>query len=83
MTENAKTQKNSIKKIIHQRFTISIWTYTAIVVYLFITGVYIYQKSQENLLDMMCPEPYICVVPDPEHKGLQLRGLTTYKKILI
>lgn len=65
------------------RYTISIWTYSVILVYLYISGAYIYHKQQENPLDTMCPEPYVCVIPDPEYKGLQLYGLKVYKKIPI
>jgi len=65
----------------NQRCTISIWTYSIIIVYLYLSGAYIFHKSQENPLDTMCPEPYVCVIPPKEWKGITPMGLTVYKKI--
>ena len=66
-----------------RRMTISPLTYGLIFIYLYLSGAYIYHKSSENPLDTMCPEPYVCVIPDPEYKGLQLKGLKIYQKIQV
>ena len=29
----------------------------------------------------ICPEPYVCVIPDPEWKARPFMGLTIYKRI--
>ena len=29
----------------------------------------------------ICPEPYVCVVPDPEWKARPFMGLTIYKRV--
>ena len=80
-----------MKKILQKIFTaqpfqstlvVSPFTYAMIIMYLYISGAYIYHKAvKENPLDLMCPEPYICVIPDPEFKARPFIGMTVYKKI--
>tara|TARA_B000000460_G_C21224610_1_gene267990 strand:- start:245 stop:493 length:249 start_codon:yes stop_codon:yes gene_type:complete len=80
-----------MKKILQKIFTaqpfqstmtVSPFTYAMIICYLYLSGAYIYHKQvKENPLDLMCPEPYVCVIPPENWKARPPMGLTIYKKI--
>tara|TARA_B000000460_G_C21479808_1_gene376473 strand:+ start:458 stop:697 length:240 start_codon:yes stop_codon:yes gene_type:complete len=76
--------KKILKKIFSSRSSISNW----ILVFVMYVGLVMFA----TILDMaktirteqylrICPEPYVCVVPDPEWKARPFMGLTIYKRV--
>ena len=76
--------KKILKKIFSSRSSISNWILAFIVYVVLVMFATILDMNriieQEQYL-RICPEPYVCVVPDPEWKARPPMGFTIYKRI--
>ena len=76
--------KKLLKKIFSSRSSISNWIlvfimYVALVMFATILDMSKIIRTEQYL--RICPEPYVCVIPDPEWKARPFMGLTIYKRI--
>ena len=76
--------KKLLKKIFRSKSPISNWllaliVYVALVMFTTIMGMAETIRTEQYL--RICPEPYVCVIPDPEWKARPFMGLTIYKRI--
>ncbi len=76
--------KKILKKIFLGKSPISNWLlifvmYVALV--MFATILDLTRTIEQEQWLRICPEPYICVVPDPEWKARPPIGFTIYKRI--
>ena len=76
--------KKILKKIFLGKSPISNWLlifvmYVALV--MFATILDLTRTIEQEQWLRICPEPYICVVPDPESKARPPMGFTIYKTI--
>ena len=76
--------KKILKKIFSSRSSISNWIlvfvmYVGLVMFATILDMAKTIRTEQYLI--ICPEPYVCVVPDPEWKARPFMGLTIYKRV--
>ena len=76
--------KKLLKKIFRSKSPISNWllaliVYVALVMFTTIMGMAETIRTEQYL--RICPEPYICVIPDPKWSARPFMGLTIYKRI--
>ena len=76
--------KKLLKKIFSSRSSISnwllaLWIYVALVMFTTIMALNKTIKQEQYL--RICPEPYVCVIPDPKWSARPFMGLTIYKRI--
>ena len=76
--------KKLLKKIFRSKSPISNWllaliVYVALVMFTTIMGMAETIRTEQYL--RICPEPYVCVIPDPEWKARPPIGFTIYKRV--
>ena len=49
--------------------TISKLTFALICVYVYLSGAYMFHHTNNIANFVICPEPYICIIPPPEYKA--------------
>jgi len=76
--------KNFVKKIITTKSQVNT-ILLALCIYMLFASVAIIHHLNERINKeqylRICPEPYVCVIPPKEWKGITPMGLTVYKKI--
>ena len=76
--------KKLLKKIFRSKSPISNWL-LALIVYvalvMFTTIMEMAKTIEQEQWLRICPEPYVCVIPDPEWKARPPMGFTIYKRI--
>ena len=76
--------KKLLKKIFSSRSSISNWILVFIVyvvLVMFATIMDLTETIRTEQYLRICPEPYVCIVPDPEWKARPPMGFTIYKRI--